>query len=378
MSTDIEERLRAHFADRTARTTLPGPEADTALQAARERHGGAPVVSLDGRRGRRRRLDRRTWLAVAAAVVLVAGIAGAVAVASDREPSDVSTEPGPPPTTAPEREPTTLPTTPTTEATDPGAPPAATVPAPPAPGTAATGPFVAREGMLGSWSGSAWVPWEVGATPPYGDEYQIVRLDEPITTAVGQAGEDCTPAGEPYVELGLPWGSKLDPAPIGVTGVDDPRPRGVEVLDPTAPTYRDATVEFLASRGIDDPDPQVSQVVRADIDGDGTAEVVVVAERITDPAGWFAQSGDYGVVFLRSVVGGQVRTAEVSLWSAGPSVGSLVSNVVYRLQAIADLNGDGRMEIVTGARFWESSDTAVHELRSDGTVREVLSVGCGV
>jgi len=36
------------------------------------------------------------------------------------------------------------------------------------------------------------------------------------------------------------------------------------------------------------------------------------------------------------------------------------------------------LEIVLGARFWESSSTMVHELRSDGTIPEVLSVGCGV
>ena len=381
MSSSIEDRLRAHYADRAARETLPGPEGDTTLQQAREGVvDGAPPISLTHRPERRRRPDRRTWLAVAAAVALVAGIAGAVAAVSDDGPSDVSTNPDPAPTTTvPRPEPTTSSTsttTTTTEATDPGVSLGDTVADPPPTGAAPTGPFVAAEGMLGSWSGTAWVPWDVGTTPPSGDEYQVVGLDQAITTAVGRPGTDCTPEGNPIVDLGLSAADKLDPVPIGVGGVADPRPRGVEVLAPSA--YRDATVEFLASRGIDDPNPKVSQAVRSDIDGDGTAEVVVVAERISDPVSWYAAAGDYSVVFLRHLVGGQIRTSEIALWSAGPSPEQSSTNVVHRVEAVADLNGDGRMEIVVGAHLWESSSTAVHELRPDGTLPEVLSVGCGV
>jgi len=377
MTSSIEDRLRAHFADRTARETLPGPEADAMLQQTQEGGGvGAPLVSLTTRPQRRRRPDRRTWFAVAAAVALVAGIVGAVAVTSDDDSSDVSTDPDPAPTTTTEIDHDTATTsTSTTETTDPGAPSGPTVPPPPPAGTEPTGPFVAVEGMLGSWSGSAWVPWEVGLTPTYGEEYQVVGLAEAVTTAVGQPGADCTPVGNPIVDLGLRAADKLDPVSIGVTGVGEPRPRGVEVLDPSA--YRDAAVEVLSGHGIDDPNPQVSQAVRSDIDGDGAAEVVVVAERISDPTAWYAAAGDYSVVFLRRVVGGGVRTTEIAVWIADPTTAA-ASAEVYRVQSLADLNGDGRMEIVLGARFWESSSTMVHELRSDGTIPEVLSVGCGV
>jgi hypothetical protein len=35
--------------------------------------------------------------------------------------------------------------------------------------------------------------WAPGATPPTGDEYQVVRLGDQITTAIGEQGTDCTP-----------------------------------------------------------------------------------------------------------------------------------------------------------------------------------------
>lgn len=372
MTSPIEDRLRAHFADRTARETLPGPEADTMLQQTKEGGDGTPLINLSSRPERPRRPDRRTWLAVAAAVALVAGIAGAVAVTSGDDSSDVSTDPS---TTTTEADPVpSTTTTSTTEATDPEAPSDTTVP-PPVAGAEPTGPFVAAEGMLGSWSGSAWVPWEAGTTPSYGDEFQIVGLADAITTAVGQPGVDCTPVGNPLVDLGLREADKLAPESIGMIGVGDPQPRPVELLDPSA--YTDETVEFLASQGIDDPNPQVSQAVRSDIDGDGAAEVVVVAERISDAVSWRAAPGDYGVAFLRRVVGGEVRATAIAVWSVDPAA-QFPSNLAYRVQAIADLNGDGRMEIVIGARSWEWSSTAVHELRSDGSIPEVLSVGCGV
>lgn len=367
MSTSIEDRLRAHFADRAARETLPGPENDALLHQARQ--GGGLVarrtIGLDAGRMRAR-------LAIAAAIVLLAGAVGAVAILGDDQPDDVTTR-NPSSTTEATDDRAPLPPSPTsTSVGETG-----TTQAPPA-GTTATGPVVAREGVLGSWSGSAWVRWEEGATPPIGDRYQVVRLDEPITTVVGTESIDCSPAGNPSIDVGIDFGDKLSPEPIAVAGVADPRPRPVEVLAADNPLYREAAVSVLADLGVTDASPTISQVVRGDLDGDGAAEVLVVAERLSDTGSWTAVEGDYSVVFMRRVQGGDFATTVVASWIAGPPGEFTASIEVMRLAALADLNGDGRMEVVLDHRFWESSSVTVHELQGDGTLTEVLSTGCGV
>jgi hypothetical protein len=304
----------------------------------------------------------------------VAGVAGALVLTGD-DGSRVRTG-DPSTTTTPDRDadrPTpSAPAPPRSSTTVPGS----TTTTPPPAGTAPTGPIVAREGILGSWSGSAWVRWDVGAAAPGGDEYQIVRLGDPITTAVGRASTvTCSVQSEPGVDVGLGFtGRPLDPAPIAVTGVADPRPRPVAVLGTADPAYREAAVDVLAGLGITGADPTISQVVRADLDGDGADEVVVVAERLADPEGLVAQEGDYSVAFVRRVEGGDVRSTVIasSVAEGGPFV------EVFRVGAFADLNGDGRMEIVLDGLYYEGSAVTVHELRADGTVPEVLSAGCGV
>lgn len=390
MTRSIEDRLRAHYADRTAREALPGPETDVALRAVLgSAEGGVAGHGGEGGNGggagapRVVRLTplplprgRSLWLAVAAVCAVVAGAAGALAFGGGSDGSNVSTDDRPVSTTEPDRPP--APAVPPT--TVPDATPDTTTAAPDRPpsNSAPTGPIVSAEGVLGSWSGSAWVPWEPRAVPPIGDEYQVVRLDEPITTTVGRAGVDCAPTGLPTIDVGLRLdGDTLAPLPIAVAGVPDPRPRPVEVLDPSARVYRDAASAVVADLGIDDPAPQVRQVVRGDLDGDGAAEVVVVAERITDPAAWYAAEGDYAVVFMRRVAGGDFVTSVVASSIPHPEPASTPNAEVYRVAAMADLNGDGRMEVVLDGDYYEGSWTVVHELRPDGSVPEVLSAGCG-
>lgn len=51
----------------------------------------------------------------------------------------------------------------------------------------------------------------------------------------------------------------------------------------------------------------------------------------------------------------------------------------HRLTAVADLNGDGRMEIASDTGYFESSQTDVFELRPTGAgARRVLTAFCGV
>jgi hypothetical protein len=103
---------------------------------------------------------------------------------------------------------------------------------------------------------------------------------------------------------------------------------------------------------------------------------VIVTERIADP-GLYARAGDYSFVLLRRLVGEAVVTTVVA-----ESVPDLTPNTTpfvqsHRVAAMADLNGDGRMEITVANRQYEGAGVAVHELQPDGAVPVVMEVDCG-
>ena len=262
-----------------------------------------------------------------------------------------------------------------------------------APDTSATGPstalsvVVGQQGILGWWDGAQWVQAKVGEpTPlPVGADVTLVRLEGPLAHAT--VGDEPLPAefcGAPQVDLDpdfpLPQGGVEHLDPIGVHGVDDPQPRPVTKLDPAAPVYREAAAEVLADLGIDDPDPAVAQVVRADLSGDGTDEVLVVAEQLAIPETFEGRPGDYSVLFLRQVVDGQVRTTVLDDYLKEPAdeLDQSPYILVYRVSAIADLNGDGGMEVVVEEGYYEGSATTVRAVGADGALEEVLAAGCGV
>ena len=248
-----------------------------------------------------------------------------------------------------------------------------TVPTASGDGTDPTGPIVGPSGIVGTWSGSAWVSRSDGE-PPGGDvELTIVGLSGGVETAPGvTVDEECAAPGAsaaPDLAVELP---EDGPPPIAVAGVAEPRPRPVELLDTSSATYQQAAAEVGAGLGVPTP-PTLTQVVRADLDGSGTDEVVVAAEHAADPAA--PQPGDWSVVFLRRVVGNGVATDVVASSIAGADGGDGGFDRI-RISSLADLNADGRMEIVLDGRSSGGQWTAIHELGDGGVPAEVLRDGC--
>ena len=160
-----------------------------------------------------------------------------------------------------------------------------------------------------------------------------------------------------------------------MAGVAEPRPRPVVVLDPSA-VYQQAAADLAAGLGIDGPAPTVSQVVRGDLDGDGTDEVLVTAERPVSAGSPPGVETDVALVFLRRAVGAGAENVVVDGFY--PGLEEAPGTEAFRVAALADLNGDGRMEIVVDAFQFEGAGTMVFELAADGTTSTVLSGYCGV
>jgi hypothetical protein len=363
MNDALEQRLRAHYADRAVREPLAGSTEPTFARPV----GEAPP---------RRRSTRFALLGAAAAIVALAGLVAVLLVATDDDSPtniDVVDTGQHPETTAPVPT-TTLPTT-TVAPTTTIASNAANV----------RSVVASVDGVLGWWDGSHWRQADAANPAPIqgGETYTVVGTGQKHTTVTGSAPGVTCEINDPEpalqtVDLGFPLRT-IQPVPIALIGVEHPQPRPVVDLPVDSEVYRQAAAEVLAGLGVQDPDPRLVQVVRTDLEGDGVDEVFVVAQRLTNPASLWAGKGDYSVVFVRRVVDAQVVTTVPWVSLAYTDERGLTNEyiVASQIAAIADLNGDGRMEVAVGWEYYEGSGTSLFELTTDG-FEYVIGAGCGL
>jgi hypothetical protein len=248
--------------------------------------------------------------------------------------------------------------------------------------------IVSPHGVLGWWSGDEWVappPDPTDVPSGGGEDYQVSELNASNVIAQGSEAVAGCETIEGHIAIDIPAVTPQrqfpSPFPFAISAPWELQPHVVEVLDPPPAVYTEITAELLADRGIDDPAPDLLQVVRTDLEGDGVDEVVIVAERNSSGTLNPAFPGDYSIAFLRKVVEDEVRTSDLGFFEVvQPEVeGSIIDLLAYRLDGIADLNGDGTMEIVVDDQYYEGAGTRVYEYVDDdlGAVA-VLDVGCGV
>lgn len=253
-----------------------------------------------------------------------------------------------------------------------------TVPPPPA-----TGVITTINGVAGWSSAGEWMTTDDGPVPlSEGDVFTLVHVGEPLTQVVGgEVDVWCAGPGAGNSGIDLDFGVEWpDDFPIAVSADWDLIPHTVEVLPNDSATYKAAASELLGFRGVIDPDPPLVQVIRADLEGDGVDEIIVVAERNTSGSLNPANPGDYSIAFMRKLVEGEVQSAILGSYVVEEPADEswIVALDTYRIAAVADLNGDGRMEIAVNGRYYEGSWTTIYDyINDDLGPWEVLSVGCG-
>lgn len=229
--------------------------------------------------------------------------------------------------------------------------------------------------LLGAAAGGRWLDAESAAPAlTAGGTYRIYGLD-------GPAGE--FPAG-PAESYGDPCPDTLyvplveGGAGVALGGGGNAMPRMPALIDPSHRVYREAAAAWLRDQGLETPMAELQQIIRVDIEGDGVDEVLLSAS-YQAPRGEEAipgaQAGDYSFVLLRRLRGDKVETLGLdSAVYADARPGDI--NYHHRVSAILDLNGDGIMEIVIVAGYYEGIGTGVFDLRS-GKPELVLETGCG-
>lgn len=244
---------------------------------------------------------------------------------------------------------------------------------------------------LGAWNVDEWSgafddggdPVEVdltggGANPVFA----VNALGRPEATArIGPNTEACFdgrvgPTLDVEVEAPQPPGFGY--AAVAVPDADRVRkPRPIAVVSGGAAVYQDLGEAAVEGEPVDGSLGSVEQTVVTDLDGDGDDEALVVFEHVQQGIGP-GTAGDFSTLLL----------VDTSSRSASTVIGSLVPNDLpedgfplieqFRVLDVLDLNGDGRMEVVVHAWYYEGASVVVfeHDAETD-ELTQVLANGCG-
>jgi hypothetical protein len=174
---------------------------------------------------------------------------------------------------------------------------------------------------------------------------------------------------EPKAETGIALGDGYRWNPV---------PRIPKALSLTDKTYVKIAADYLKLKGIAKPVVKLTQLYRVDLEGDGQEEIIMSATHYSGDNAAAAAKNDYSFTIVRKIVAGKVKNILLGgdFITKGFDFGAPNT---YEVSAIADLNGDGKMEIIHYGAYYEGSGTAVYQILNGKEVEiKVLGAGCGV
>lgn len=239
---------------------------------------------------------------------------------------------------------------------------------------------------LGWWNGSEWIQARDDLELPIegGENYQVALIgSEGRITTGGPQVPGCDIYGP---EFGQPGIALEDPellttfiesdlngrgsiSGVAISAPWDIHPRPA-VPGEWHPDLENLAFELLADRGFVTDSVNNVQSTDADLDGDGSLETLLVIEdtRLANSG-----SGVYSMLFVVSPSSEEVQVVAESV--IPPNEEGYPAS--FRVSAVADLSGDGVMEVVVDGVAWEASRVTVYELTDSGFV-ERIGAGCGV
>jgi hypothetical protein len=236
-------------------------------------------------------------------------------------------------------------------------------------------PLVDQGLLLGGFSQGKWLsPGDTAKALRGGETYQLCTLtrllgkaqgSKPKTNPIGDVGPEfgitfkpSPPTHEPVVAMGGPWNAM---------------PRQPRLLTENLQPYAAAAAAILKSKGIANPQVNLTQVIEIDLDGDGINEMLVCAQRFTMAHGSdVLNDGDYSLVFLQKQAGKTVRNILIEGQFQNASRQEPGLALTWRVVGLVDADGDGVMEMVVDYTYYEGGGARVYQLKGD-KVAVVLS-----
>ncbi len=236
--------------------------------------------------------------------------------------------------------------------------------------------------LLGASKGGRWVKAKIARQWLRGGEkYTLYDANRVVGTATGgKADLQGAPCEETYF-VPMKGAATKRVSSIALSNSASRPLRPVSELSASQPVYRAEVMKWLRAHGLKNPSVNIVKIWRADLDGDGTNEVLISAVRHQGKAGPVgnmspnATAGDYSVLLLRRVTKKGVQTVAMDS-QIYPQAKTFSAPTIHELMSLLDLNGDGRLEIVVRGRYYEGDWTSVYEYLN-GAAREVIGAGCG-
>jgi hypothetical protein len=237
------------------------------------------------------------------------------------------------------------------------------------------------EELFGSFNGRTWS--DALKTMPLvkeGETFRLYSLTGPVGT--GTIGKPVPPE-YPCEDM---VGVTVTPLPegegdiIGINGAWNAQPRLPKIQSTGQQEYREVVSAHVRRAGISKPKIVILQLLRVDLDGDGTEEVLISASSNKEPF-MFMSRGDFSVVLLRRVTRGRAQTiplvSEVELKTyEPPNEQGRSPHMTETVAAILDVNGDGVMEVVTTYHSVYDIGKTIYEVKGR-TPKPILGWGCG-
>jgi FG-GAP repeat len=241
--------------------------------------------------------------------------------------------------------------------------------------------------LFGATTDGKWMKAE-GSAKVIGDEttYRIYGLTQSFGKAKGGKPK---PSEEEVCSdmLVVPLSATAEKGAIALAASWNAFPRKPQVLDTTQQVYVDAVRDFLITKGIDKPKAKIENIVRVDLEGDGEEEVLISATNYfqkDEGAPMRSPAGSYSMVLLPRVVAGKVETQLVAgefypkayPHATGDDASFNAPNA-YKVIAVLDLDGDGKLEVVVASQYYEGGATTIYRCNPK-KIEALLSVSCGV
>jgi hypothetical protein len=236
--------------------------------------------------------------------------------------------------------------------------------------------------FFGATANGKWIKAEDAAKSiPDETTYRIYGLTESLGEAKGgkpKAVEDvCTDT------LAVSLSPKPEEGVIALAAPWNALPRKPRIADKTQQVYVDAVSDFLKTKGIEQPEGKIDNIIRVDLDGDGEDEVLISATNYfskDDRVPMRSPAGSYSMVLLRRVVAGKVETqlveGEFHPKAYVSKDYSFDAPNAYKVVATLDLDGDGKLEVVVDSNYYEGEAITIYRC-DPKKVEALLSVSCG-
>ncbi len=150
-------------------------------------------------------------------------------------------------------------------------------------------------------------------------------------------------------------------------------PRAVQALSNDSAIYMAAVKNYLATKGLRGVEIKLNKVLRVDLDGNGTQEVLIEASN-TEMLGTNQPKVDYWGVMLRFID----AKGKVQMVNYGLTIdrGEWRMRSWHKIAGVADLDGDGMYEVIIASGYYEGDSAEVRRFETT-TTRILCGWGAG-